>query len=30
MITLLDAFAQVLLFVVVGWIGVIWLLRRFL
>ncbi len=27
---MLDAFAQFLLFVVLGWIGVIWLLRRFL
>ncbi len=30
MMAMLDTFAQFLLFVVVGWIGVIWLLRRFL
>ncbi len=27
---MLDQFAQFVLFVAAGWIGVIWLLRRFL
>ena len=30
MLAMLDTFAQFLLFVVVGWMAVLWVLRRFL